>query len=96
METTILNKINNTLNFLTVISGCIVVLLVIIIFKIPNNTIIDEVTVSQVDTVYVKNTVISVQHPDYPTNVNITGINGYRPACYWANDEKEVVTLGVR
>lgn len=50
----------------------------------------------RVDTVYVKNIVVTLPHPDYPQDVNLSGINGYTPACYWASENKEVVNLGVK
>jgi hypothetical protein len=41
---------------------------------------------SKVDTVFVKNPVITLQHPDFMFNVNVATVRGYEPAGYKDKD----------
>ena len=58
-----------------------IVLNIILFTNVPLKVkIVNETT--KVDTVFVKNPVITLQHPDFMFNVNVATVRGYEPAGY--------------
>lgn len=73
------------LTYLFSILGIIIIIGIIInivfYINIPLKVkIVNETT--KVDTVFVKNPVITLQHPDFMFNVNVATVRGHEPAGY--------------